>query len=195
MKKSAIILLGFLMLSVVSAQADLRLGIRGGVNLANASFDSDNLKSDNFTGLQLGALLEFMPANSGLGLEAGALYSQHGFKFKGNDKGEVDIKTLEVPANLKFKMSLLGLVGVYATAGPYISFKLDDSFKDVQDQWKAKSFAAGLNFGFGVEVFKHLQVGANYKMSLTNDYSSIDYKDLDLEGKTRTWSLTATYFF
>ena len=41
----------------------------------------------------------------------------------------------------------------------------------VADQVKAKNFSAGLNFGAGVELISHLQVGFNYGLGLTDNYS------------------------
>ena len=41
----------------------------------------------------------------------------------------------------------------------------------VVDQVKAKNFSAGLNFGAGVELISHLQVGFNYGLGLTDNYA------------------------
>ena len=57
---------------------------------------------------------------------------------------------------------------------------------------KAKSFNAGLNLGAGVELIKHLQVGFNYALGLTDDYSASKF---ELNGKNRGWSITAAILF
>ena len=208
MKKSAILILGLCLLTVFSAQASIKFGVKGGVNLAKASFDADAIKPDNFTGFQVGVISEFTLPIIGLGMDAALLYSQQGVKFKKVDgiEDEDDVKTssLNIPLNLKYKFSLVGLAGVYFTAGPYVSFKLsgdDFSFKSpasgLVQQYENKSFGAGLNFGAGVELLSHLQVGANYQLGLTDDYSSIGANSETLKGvgKTRIWSITAAYFF
>jgi len=63
-------------------------------------------------------------------------------------------------------------------------------------QWKTKKFGVGLNFGAGVELFRHLQVGVNYQLALNDDYSNFTIDELKgLKAKTRIWSLTAAYLF
>ena len=71
-----------------------------------------------------------------------------------------------------------------------------DKFWDIPgsvgEQLKAKSFNAGLNLGGGVELIKHLQVGFNYALGLTDDYSASKF---ELNGKNRGWSITAAILF
>ena len=44
----------------------------------------------------------------------------------------------------------------------------------------------------GVELIRHLQVGFNYALGLTDDYSA---SKLDLNGRNRGWSITAAILF
>ena len=80
-------------------------------------------------------------------------------------KSEKDIKNdyIDVPVNLKWKFGLPIIKG-YLAAGPYV----------------------------GVELIKHLQVGFNYALGLTDDYSA---SKLELNGKNRGWSITAAILF
>jgi len=201
--KLTVIIFAILLIPVFSLQAGIRIGAKAGVNLANASFSTDAIKPSNYTGFQVGPIVELSAL--GLGFDAAALYSQRGFK---STELEQKTSTLDVPVNLKFKFSLMGMLGAYVSAGPYVSFKLNDKITDnnlaqISDYWKSKSFGAGLNFGFGVEVIKHLQVGANYQLGLTNDYSTLNVLGTagsilgigNVNAKTRIWSITAAYFF
>ncbi|GHT60840.1 membrane protein [Bacteroidia bacterium] len=199
MKKITIILAIFSFVLISSVRADIRLGVKAGVNLADASFNKSTIQTSNFTGYQVGPILEFKLPIVGIGLDVAVLYSQQGLKFKFDD---VDFKerhsTLEIPVNLKFKFDLVESIGGYLTAGPYVSFKLDgDDFsgvsQNIKNDFKNESFGAGINVGGGLELVKHLQVGVNYKIGMTNDYKSLTIDDLN--GKTRIWSITAAYFF
>lgn len=197
MKKNVIIILGLFLLTTFSAQAGIKFGVKAGVNLAKASFSEDVIKPDNFTGFQAGVITEFTLPIIGLGMDAALLYSQDGVKLKDFGINELKTNNLLIPVNLKYKISLVDLIGVYATAGPYASIRLSDN---IPDQVKNKSFGAGLNFGFGVELLSHLQVGANYQLGLTDNYSGINYNNNgvtvnDAKAKTRVWSITAAYFF
>lgn len=193
MKKNFLLILGVLILSVCTAQAQFRYGLKAGLNIANASFSKDVVDPDNFTGFQVGPIIEFTMPVVGIGLDAALLYSQQGFKVKEADKDKTyKTNTLDIPVNLKYKFNLV-VMGAYLTAGPYVSFNLSDNFKN---QYDSKSFGAGLNFGLGVELLSHLQVGANYKLGLTEDYSTLRASDLiHSKGKQRGWTISAAYFF
>jgi len=206
-KKMTMITLTILLMSALSLQAGIRIGAKAGINLANASFNSDALKTDNYTGFQVGPIIEFSTL-SGLGFDAAVLYSQHGLKFQNTSilsNYEEKVSTLDIPVNLKYKLSLANMVGCYLTAGPYVSFKLDDqlTLDQIKAEWGTKKFGVGLNFGAGFELIKCLQIGVNYQLALNDDYSSniptVDYIgniiNSGFSGKTHIWSITAAYFF
>jgi hypothetical protein len=196
-KKMTMITLAILVTSVFSLQAGIRVGIKGGVNLAKPAFNTSALKTENFTGFQVGPVIE-VSGITGLGVDAAILYSQQGLKIKDIDLEE-KVSTIDIPVNLKLKLSLVDVLGCYLSAGPYISFKVDEqtSFHHIKMDWKTKKFGVGLNFGAGLELVKHLQVGVNYQLALNDDYGNFSISDLkdDLKAKTRIWSITAAYFF
>ena len=197
--KKIIIMFAILLIPAFYLQAGVRIGAKAGLNLAKASFNSDVIKTDNFTGFQIGPTIE-ISGLSGFGIDAAILYSQHGLKIKKTDLfgHEQTVRTLDVPVNLKLKLSLVDLLGCYFTAGPYASFKLDDNVEGINRKHRlSKNFGVGLNFGAGVELLKHLQVGVNYQLALNDDYSKFSFIDKikNLNPKTRIWSITAAYFF
>ena len=192
------ITLAILCMSVFSLQAGIRIGIKAGVNLAKPAFSTDAIKTDNFTGFQVGPVIEFSGL-TGFGVDAAILYSQQGLKIKDLSLEE-RASTLDIPVNLKMKFSLADIAGCYLSAGPYVSFRLDDqtNIAQVKTDWSSKEFGAGLNFGAGFELLKHLQVGVNYQLGLNEDYkviSSIGNAGGIINAKTRIWSITAAYFF
>jgi len=198
--KKMIIIFAILLIPAFSLQAGVRIGAKAGVNLAKASFNSDAIKTENFTGFQLGPIVE-ISGFEGFGVDVAILYSQQGLKIK-KSSYEEKVIALDVPVNLKMKFSVLDILGCYLSAGPYVSFKMDDriSISKVKMEWESKQFGVGLNFGAGVELFKHLQVGVNYQFALNDDYNNFSFSDIfgsnkDHNAKTRIWSITATYFF
>ena len=196
-------IVGFLMVALLAlmalpANAQLKFGIKGGVNISSVHFNSDVLKADNVTGFQVGPMIETTLPLVGVGIDAAVLYSQKGLETTSVGGVKTSMKTdyIDVPVNLKWKFGLPIIKG-YLAAGPYIGFrvggdKLWDIPGSVGDQLKAKSFNAGLNLGAGVELIKHLQVGFNYALGLTDDYSA---SKLELNGKNRGWSITAAILF
>ena len=208
MKKYFVLIVLFFLIGGISAQAQLKFGIKGGVTMSNISFKLKDVGTtfdpENLTGFQAGPMIEVM-SPLGLGLDFAVLYSQQGFKIdwsKTNNNGvtgveEYKLNTLQIPLNLKGRIALLPkLLKVYGTAGPYISFDLSDNLKD---QWKNQSFRAGLNFGFGFELIKHLQIGANYQLELTNDYGELKKSKDNIinlhDVQHRVWSVSAAYLF
>ncbi len=193
-------IVGFLMVALLAlmalpAKAQLKFGIKGGVNISSVHFNSDVLKADNVTGFQVGPMIETTLPLVGVGIDAAVLYSQKGMETDEMSGIKTSMKTdyIDIPVNLKWKFGL-PIVKAYLAAGPYNGFRVGgDKIWDVLgDQIEAKSFSAGLNFGAGVELISHLQVGINYGLGLTDNYSA---KKIDLEGKNRGWSITAAILF
>ena len=190
-----IILLAFI---AVPAKSQLKFGVKGGLNISSVHLNSDILKADNVTGFQIGPMIETTIPLIGVGLDAAILYSQKGMDVKSETGTSTNVKTdyIDVPVNLKWKFGLPIIKG-YLAAGPYIGFRVGgDKFWEIPGsvvgQVKAKNFSAGLNFGAGVELISHLQVGINYGLGLTDNYSAEKY---DLNAKNRGWSVTAAILF
>ena len=190
-----IILMSFIS---VPAKSQLKFGVKGGLNISSVHLNSDILKADNVTGFQIGPMIETTIPLIGVGLDAAILYSQKGMDVKSETGTSTNVKTdyIDVPVNLKWKFGLPIIKG-YLAAGPYIGFRVGgDKFWEIPGsvvgQVKAKNFSAGLNFGAGVELISHLQVGINYGLGLTDNYSAEKY---DLNAKNRGWSVTAAILF
>ena len=188
------------LLVVSTTHAQFRFGVKGGVNIANATFNNDVYKLDNVTGFHLGPVVEGMFGKGGIGLDAAILYSQKGFK---TEPETVKNAFLEVPVNLKFKFGL-PLLNPYLAAGPYASFRIGGDEKwtlkenaiGVVNQMKTKDFGAGLNFTAGAEILNKLQIGLTYSVGLTDNYSSFDANNInDYKGKLHTWQVSAAFFF
>ena len=128
MKKVLNVILLLIVLGVaIPVQAQLQWGIRGGVNLAKASFSGSDLKSDNFTGFFIGPTAEFTIPIIGLGVDGAILFSQTGIKAEGET---LKRQSFEIPVNLKYNIGLGRILGVYVAAGPQFGIGLND------DEWK-----------------------------------------------------------
>lgn len=190
-----------LLLGIGQANAQVRLGVKGGLNIASVHFSTDVLQSDNVTGFQVGPMIEGSLPLVGLGFDAAILYAQKGLETKtvGGEKTTLKNDYIDVPVNLKWKLGL-PVVKVYLSAGPYVGFRVGGNKiwelpGSMVDQVKTKSFSAGLNFGAGVELISHLQVGLNYGLGLTNNYSMESLSLTKSDGKNRGWSVTAAILF
>ncbi|MDR1918684.1 MAG: PorT family protein [Tannerellaceae bacterium] len=187
--------LALLALFTVSAHAQVHFGIKGGLNVSTAKFNKDFLEATNVSGFHIGPMLEFMIPYTGVGLDAAILYSQKGLH---TNRTDITSDYIDVPVNLKWKVGV-PLIKGYLSAGPYVGFLVSgkdawDMPGSVQTQLENKSFAAGLNFGAGVELFNSLQVGFNYGLGLTSDYSASKLGEI-ADGKSNLMSVTAALLF
>ncbi len=196
MKKSIFLIIVLPVFFALSAQAQLRFGVKAGVNIASVSLDGEtDISTDNVTGFQVGPTIEWLFIKN-FGIDAAVLYSQKGIKINNINDISIDKNAgyLDIPINAKLVLGLSESFKPYVAAGPYISFNL--SGKDISDQWEAESFGIGVNVGAGIELFRLLQIGANYGVSLTDDYKSIAGSNMDeFKAKERVWSITAAVYF
>ena len=200
-KMVRLVLTTLLLFMIGQANAQLRLGVKGGLNISSVHFSSDVLKSDNITGFQIGPMLEGSLPLVGVGFDAAILYAQKGLETQtvGGEKTTLKNDYIDVPVNLTWKLGL-PVVKVYLAAGPYVGFRVGgDKIWEIPgsmvDQVKTKNFSAGLNFGAGVELISHLQVGLTYGLGLTDNYSVETPSLTKHDGKNRGWSVTAAILF
>lgn len=205
-KKIVIALIALLSLTAITntASAQLRFGLKGGFDVSNNRINKDILNAHNRLGFQIGGTMELMAPIIGWGGELSLLYGHQKFDVDGakdaNNKGNYslsDYNYIRIPLNLKKKFSVVGIFGVFIAAGPYIEFKLDGgNLSDGIDQYKSKSFGAGINVGAGIELINHLELGMYYRKSLTNNYGEDKPTIGDiLKDKPHNWSVNLTYFF
>jgi len=204
--RSSITILLLTMLSL-PLSAQIKFGVKADVGLNNPSFDSDALKVENMTSYSIGPSIEamFPFAIVNFGIEASLLYNDNRMTVSnlsgdGNDTKEVYNRYLNLPLNAKVKFGLGALpLRLFATAGPYAGYLISGDeidFQNIGEDIKAKEFQAGANIGFGVEVLHMIQLGLNYSVQLTDNYSleQPNWRD-PLNGKTETWSITGAIYF
>ncbi len=184
----------------IPAQAQLKFGVKGGLNVSKVSFDKDLYSSDNRTGFFIGPMAEFQIPIIGLGVDGALLYSQKDLKVESDD-GSITGKSqgLDIPINLKYTIGLGDLVGVYVAAGPDFYFDFAKSKTYTDGEVDKKKTQVGFNVGAGVKLINHLQVGVNYNIPLGNS-GDVSFKDatdkvFSSDYKTKTWQVSVAYIF
>lgn len=195
----AAVLLGMAM----PAEAQIKFGVKGGVNLAKADLDKSTLTTNNFTGFFLGPMIDLRIPIVGLGVDGALLFSQKGAKLKGETNTNPGIinetirqNGLEIPVNLKYSIGLGDMAGIYFAAGPSFFFNFSDDKKIGDTEFQMKSSQLAINLGFGIKLLNHLQIGANYNMPLT-DSAEVTFGSLTNGDsyKTKTWQISVAYLF
>ena len=195
------------------AKAQIKFGVKGGLNLASASLsDAWDAKgnADNYTGFFIGPMVDITIPIIGLGVDGAFMYSQKGTKISFDDLGSTTFKQqgIEIPVNLKYSIGLGSLASIYFAAGPsfYFNMKSDDdfTFNSVAGSLDYDKSEVSLNLGAGVKLLRHLQLGVNYNMGLTDSAKAkIDSsKSSDMwdaingeSYKSKIWQVSVAYLF
>lgn len=211
-KLLAIAFIALGMITAVPSQAQVKFGLKGGLNITDMSMDSKVLDASSRTGFFIGPSVKFTLPIVGLGIDASALYDQREAKLKGSVEGyEADLNTkvkqqsINIPINLRYTFGLGSIAGIYLAAGPQIGFNVGDKNFDMLKvaNYKLKSSNFSVNLGAGVTLLKHLEVGFNYNIAcgktgeVTGKSVASDMiKNLaDSEGKSNAWQISAAYYF
>lgn len=201
MKTKYSILVLLLLFSSINTFAQLRFGVRGGVDVIQNKMNLKVLKASNRLGYQIGPTAEFIVPASGFGIDAAVLYGRKEYKAedKQNDASISDYDYISIPINLKQRIGL-GPIGLFFTGGAYGNVKINGgdikNAGDVISEYKKKNFIFGLGAGAGVNVFKHFDVGLYFRGDLTKNYS-YEYMDADTfqNKKNQTWTVGLNYYF
>ncbi|MDD4777705.1 MAG: outer membrane beta-barrel protein [Fermentimonas sp.] len=215
MKTKSIIRTGIAVMFILMLSSpvfsQVRFGVKGSVGLNNPDFNTpdETFNVENMTSYSIGPSIEAMIVPIGIadfGIDAALLYNDNRMTITpppGGEAGtstEVSNRYLNLPVNAKLKFGLGMLpVRLFATAGPWAGYLIDgDEFRinDITNDIKAQEFQAGANLGFGVEVLRFLQVGLNYSVKLTDNYSidEPNWKE-PLNGKNESWTITGVIYF
>jgi len=180
----------------VPAQAQIKLGVKGGLNLAKADFDKSDLKTSNFTGFFIGPMVDINIPIVGLGVDGALMFSQRGAKVEGETE---KVNGIEVPINLKYSIGLGSLASVYLAAGPDFFFSFKDDIEAEGGKWDIKRSQLGINLGAGVKLVNHLQVGVNYQLPIGKTaefaFDSNTAGNIKDSFKTKMWQVSVAYIF
>ncbi|MBP7358285.1 MAG: porin family protein [Prevotella sp.] len=198
-KKITLVLFAIVLMAVAPVQAQVKLGVKGGLNITNMSLNSDIVSSSNRTGFFIGPTLKFTLPVVGLGIDAAALYDQR--EAKSNDK-TIKTQNINIPINLRYIIGLGSIVGIYFAAGPQFGFNVGN--KNIENNvnttttWNFKDSNFSINLGTGVMLLKHLEIGANYNIvcGKTGDVT-VTKATNSVTGKNRSnaWQISAAYYF
>ena len=211
MKKILMLLFAAVALSLPS-QAQVKFGLKGGLNLTNLSLSEsvgNNLK--NKEGFHIGPTVKIGLPVPGLSVDASALYDQRSAKVsvtRGVGGAEVEStlksQSLQVPLNIRYAVGLGSVANLFAFAGPQFGFNLGDKNKKILDDaanWTLRSSNVSANLGIGTTILDHLQITANYNFALgkTGEVELWDATkqtwNAFTDGKASSWQVSAAYFF
>lgn len=191
-----------------TASAQFHWGPRLGVEINKLHFDESAFASDNRAGFTGGLQIEFTVPIVNLGFDASVMYVH---RTLSNDLGYLPSPTssawitgtrknsdyIEIPINFKYKLGLpvIGKIFTpYVFTGP--SFAFLTSKTGINEAFRHKKVDIAWNFGIGVQLVQHLQIGASYGLGISDAVEKVSHLETGkIDGKNRYWTVTAAWLF
>lgn len=204
--KRIVSLVAFLCAMTWSVQAQgLKFGVKGGLNISKMSFSKDVFDSDNKTGFYVGPTIK-LSLPLGFGLDIAALYDQRSTDVKTDAKpsgttvavyaGDEKItqKSIQIPVNLRYNIGLAASAGIYLAAGPQFGFPVGDKVYNTKvGEYRLKDANLSINFGAGVYLLKHLEIGFTYNLAAGKSGEFSGWNDVDTHNNA--WQIGAAIYF
>lgn len=201
MKSYKRLLIAMLMIAAISsaACAQFRWGIKAGMNVTSLHLNESTFDSSNRAGFTGGLTAEFTVPIVGIGADLSVMYSHRNNNVSGPDTENLSsFKSdfIEIPLHLKYKVGLpvIGsIITPYVFTGP--CFGILASKKEINQAWKRKAFDVAWDFGLGLQLFTHLQVGASYGLGINKVAEALGASTKSIDVKNNCWTITAAYLF
>ena len=195
------------LMSTVAVQAQVKFGVKGGMELLEMKFKDDVFNADNRSGWFIGPTLKIGLPLPGLAVDVSALYNQRESKIDLYESADRQVKTLKiaVPLNLRYGLSLGSAADVFVYVGPQVAFRVGDESELISQsgendlQWRVKNSNFSVNGGLGCTLGP-IQIAANYNVAVgrTGDVTlgdAVDAAKSGLHGKYNSWQISATWYF
>ena len=186
------------LMTTVPARAEVKFGLKGGLNLTSMSLDANAISKSNQAGFFIGPTFKFTIPIVGLGFDASALYDQRKAEV---DDTSIKQQSIQIPINIRYGIGLGSTASIYFFAGPQFGFNVGD--KDIKTDvgnWTFKSSNISANVGLGLMLLSHLQISANYNFGLgkTGEFDEFlpgAVNAIKENGKLNAWQIGVAYFF
>ena len=186
------------LMTIVPAKAEVKFGLKGGLNLTSMSLDANAISKSNQAGFFIGPTFKFTIPIVGLGFDASALYDQRKAEV---DDTSIKQQSIQIPINIRYGIGLGSTASIYFFAGPQFGFNVGD--KDIKTDvgnWTFKSSNISANVGLGLMLLSHLQISANYNFGLgkTGEFDEFlpgAVNAIKENGKLNAWQIGVAYFF
>lgn len=188
--KKIILLAAFALFAFTTAQSqEVRLGVKGGLNIASMGGDTYGLGSlGSRTAFHIGGFAE-IPLAGDFALQPEILYSSEGSNWSwGLGSNDVKLDYVRIPVLAKYNMPFVQ--GLSAELGPVFGVLVNAKAgsTDVKDEFK--SFDAQLGIGATYRFDFGLAAGLRYNKGLLNVNEETDWKN-----QSNVFQIFAAYSF
>ncbi len=187
----------------IPSQAQLKFGIKGGLNVNSVSLSNlpSNIDGENRTGFFAGVTADFTIPIVGLGADVSVLYDNKVIGIE--DAAGKSNKTLHyvtLPINAKYTIGLSSLASIYLATGPQFAWNVGSkNWSRPTEDWELKKSEFSWNVGAGVTVLSHVRVGYNFNIGIgkTAEVTPTGATTSAVKGKLKnnTHQISLTYLF
>lgn len=200
-------LLAIGLLVAAPADAQVKFGVKGGLNVTDMHLSSEVFDKSNQAGWYIGPTVKVSLPVTGLGVDIAALYDYRSAKVTDPSNEDIKIKqqSINVPVNLRYGIGLGSLASIIFHAGPQIGFNVGDkNFKWTDtSNYALKKSNFSVNVGLGVSVAKHFEITGNYNIACGKTADATVLKtvqnvaDTAVKSKSRnsSWQVGLAYYF
>jgi len=187
MKETRILLIAFFVLSAsasVFSQAQVSLGLKGGLNFANLDVSDLSGTYKNRTGYHLGAFALFKFTK--IGIQPEVIFSEQGSEIKDPQLGsfESNFSYVNIPVIVK----LYTVAGINLQAGPQFGFLTSANLGDESIKDELKGSDVSLALGVGWDLPFGLTIDGRYNLGLS-DVSENSANEI----KNQVWQVSVGY--
>ena len=195
-----------------SASAQIKLGVKAGVDLMQLSTDKEFMDAKYRSGFHLGPTIKVDIPSTSFGADVSLILDQRSAKVtmlspfeEKTDEAKLTSRTLNIPLNVRFYVLDLKALDVFVKAGPQLTTYLGDKkilecVKDFKDEWSDSEYY--VNLGGGFTISKQLEVSANCNIycGKTKDAKLSDTFEQAKQAvkhdvKKLSWQISAAWYF
>ena len=206
MKKFLASLIFLAAMVAMPAAAQVKFGVKGGLNSSNMKFNYDNLTNKSGYGWYAGVTLKATAPLGlfGLGGDISAFYDWR------RSKAEVDglqttIKqqSIVIPLNARVNFTIVKSFGLYIATGPQLGINVGDggadlgSMSSIKEHFQLKKTQFSWNIGAGLILSKHFELGAAYNLGIgkTGELKDLTSDEIKNRPKQKSWVVSLAYYF
>jgi len=198
-------------LAVVPANAQVKFGVKAGMNNTKLKLDYENAFSNKsgygwFIGPTVKLSVPLGVLN--IGADGAVLYDERNSTATVTSEADpastieetIKLKSVLIPINARVNFSLLKVLGAYVSTGPQFGFNVGNSgfgWGEMKDNFKLKKSQFSWNVGVGVTVMSHLELGVTYNFGIgrTGELRDMTKDDIVNKPKQKSWVFSAAYYF
>jgi len=179
---------------VMPSQAQVKFGLKGGLNMTKMSISNIDEAFSNKSGFFVGPTIKFSLPLVGLGMDAAVVYDQREGKLDDTDE-TFKQKSVQIPIHARWSFGLGSMANVFIFAGPQFGFNVGDGEKKYKvSDWSIKTANISGDVGLGITLLSHLQLSGSYNFALSKS------AEVTVNGKTgkvknNAWQIALAYYF